>query len=382
MESEGKDDDEERVEDEETLPTKKARTEETQEILRRKCPYLDTISRQKLDFDQMKVCSVTLSNMNVYACLVCGKYFQGRGKFTPAYTHSVQAGHFVWINLQDTNCYCLPDSYEIVDAALNDVKRCLAPIFTSRSIAAIDRDTSLARDIYGISYLPGFVGLNNLTNTDYLNVVLHALSHVKPLRDFFLLPENYQAAALSSPVVRIFGESDTLPHFTSSLHFLTSLDFTSSLHFTSLHFTSLDVSFFPTISCCRHISTSSACRTVYADCCVCVFLFVCMCVLCLCLLAVRKLWSKDNFKSVMSPQDMMQVVCTESKRRFNIGHQAEAIDLLVWLLNELHRYTHTHTHSLSLSLSLPLAPFPAPSLSPVFYANVFCGLYFVFVGIM
>ena len=78
-------------------------------LARRKCPYLDTVNRQKLDFDQQKLCSVTLTNLNVYACLVCGKFFQGRGKSTPAYTHSVQCGHFVFINLHDTKTYCLPD---------------------------------------------------------------------------------------------------------------------------------------------------------------------------------------------------------------------------------------------------------------------------------
>ena len=59
---------------------------------RKKCPYLDTVNRQLLDFDMEKVCSVTLSNLNVYCCLICGKYFQGRGRSTPAYTHSVAAG--------------------------------------------------------------------------------------------------------------------------------------------------------------------------------------------------------------------------------------------------------------------------------------------------
>jgi U4/U6.U5 tri-snRNP-associated protein 2 len=46
-------------------------------IQRRDCPYLDTIDRKLLDFDFEKLCSVTLQNLNVYACLVCGKYFQG-----------------------------------------------------------------------------------------------------------------------------------------------------------------------------------------------------------------------------------------------------------------------------------------------------------------
>lgn len=41
------------------------------------CPYLDTVDRKRLDFDFEKLCSVSLSHVNVYACLICGKYFQG-----------------------------------------------------------------------------------------------------------------------------------------------------------------------------------------------------------------------------------------------------------------------------------------------------------------
>lgn len=40
------------------------------------CPYLDTINRHVLDFDFQKLCSISLSNLNAYCCLVCGKYFQ------------------------------------------------------------------------------------------------------------------------------------------------------------------------------------------------------------------------------------------------------------------------------------------------------------------
>ena len=56
----------------------------------RQCPYLDTIDRLSLifhsifhilfrgvlDFDFEKLCSISLSHVNVYACMVCGKYFQ------------------------------------------------------------------------------------------------------------------------------------------------------------------------------------------------------------------------------------------------------------------------------------------------------------------
>jgi len=44
----------------------------------RNCPYLDTVKRSFLDFDFEKLCSVSLSDQNVYGCLVCGKYFQGK----------------------------------------------------------------------------------------------------------------------------------------------------------------------------------------------------------------------------------------------------------------------------------------------------------------
>ncbi|CAM9920234.1 unnamed protein product, partial [Choristocarpus tenellus] len=105
----------------------------------RKCPYLDTINRNVLDFDFEKLCSISLSNQNVYACLVCGKYFQGRGRNTHAFTHSVQHAHHVFINLETCRIYCLPDGYEVVDSSLEDVKRALEPRFLPRDIAKLDQ---------------------------------------------------------------------------------------------------------------------------------------------------------------------------------------------------------------------------------------------------
>ena len=43
------------------------------------------LDRHVLDFDFEKLCSVSLSGDNVYCDLVDGKFFQGRGKDTPAY---------------------------------------------------------------------------------------------------------------------------------------------------------------------------------------------------------------------------------------------------------------------------------------------------------
>jgi len=66
----------------------------------RDCPYMDTIARKNIDFDETRECSVTGSVQNIYSCLVCGKYFQGRGPHTPAYIHSVDADHKIFINLK------------------------------------------------------------------------------------------------------------------------------------------------------------------------------------------------------------------------------------------------------------------------------------------
>lgn len=155
----------------------------------RKCPYLDTINRSILDFDSEKLCSLTLTNKNVYVCLICGKYFEGRGKHTPAYTHSVQMNHYVFMNVESGRAYCLPDSYEIHDVALKDIQKSLSPTFTLKEICDLDANTNLSRDVHGVTYLPGFVGLNNLNATDDINVILHLFSHIKPFRDFFLQPE-------------------------------------------------------------------------------------------------------------------------------------------------------------------------------------------------
>jgi U4/U6.U5 tri-snRNP-associated protein 2 len=168
-----------------------------------RCPFLDTINRMVLDFDFEKACSVTGHNFNVYACLVCGKYFQGRGKHTQAYTHALQEGHHVFMNLTDGRTYCLPDGYEVIDSSLADIKNMLAPSFTREMVATLDSVPVYSRGVDGSDYMPGLIGLNNIKHTDYVNVIVQALARVPPLRDFFLLPENY--AHCRSPLVTEFG---------------------------------------------------------------------------------------------------------------------------------------------------------------------------------
>jgi U4/U6.U5 tri-snRNP-associated protein 2 len=151
------------------------------------CPYLDTINREFLDFDMEPACCITLeSGPHIYCCLICGKFYRGRGSQTPAYLHAVDEGHYCFVHLQEGTFHCLPDDYEIVDSSLDDISEALHPHFTKQDIDKLDDNTQLARDWFGRQYLPGFIGLNNLNRTDDINAMIQALAHVKPLRNYFL----------------------------------------------------------------------------------------------------------------------------------------------------------------------------------------------------
>ena len=157
----------------------------------RRCPYLPTINRTVLDFDHERRCSVTLRNDdNVYCCCVCGVFFSGRAPRTPAYTHAVEDGHYLFMKLSSAQIFCLPDGYEVQDTSLQDLKLALQPTFTPAEIANLDSQSTLAEDVHHSSYLPGFIGLNNLGQSSYFNVIFHLLGRIRPLRNFFLSSEN------------------------------------------------------------------------------------------------------------------------------------------------------------------------------------------------
>lgn len=168
------------------------------------CPYLDTINRQFLDFDFEKCCSVSLRQDNVYVCLVCGKYFQGRGRSTHAFTHALEDDHQMFMKLDNGAVYCLPDNYEVIDHSLDDIRHVLNPLFTKAEVTQLDTEVTWARSLDGTEYMPGLVGLNNMKSNDYVNVILQALNRVTPIRDFFLIPRNYRSC--SSEIVARFGE--------------------------------------------------------------------------------------------------------------------------------------------------------------------------------
>lgn len=159
--------------------------------------YFDTINRQLLDFDFEKVCLVTLSSVNVYCCLVCGKYFQGRSMSSPAYNHALTASHHVYLNLQNEKFFILPENTEVTSPvalkSVQDIVSLLNPRYTDVHLPAS------SYDLNHNPYMVGYVGLNNISNNDYSNVIIQLLGHIIPIRDYYLLQN------LSSSLSGSFG---------------------------------------------------------------------------------------------------------------------------------------------------------------------------------
>jgi U4/U6.U5 tri-snRNP-associated protein 2 len=134
----------------------------------------------------------------VYACLVCGNYFQGRGQRSHAYFHSLELNHHVFIHLQNRRVYCLPDGYEVHDASLHDIQYNLNPTFTMDRIRQVDAQHTYSHVVDGADFLPGTMGLNNIKKTGWFNCVMQTLTHIPLLRNFFLL-DRHEAAKNGKP---------------------------------------------------------------------------------------------------------------------------------------------------------------------------------------
>ena len=116
----------------------------------------------------------------------------GRGIGTHAYLHSVSSGHHVFLNLSTLKFYCIPDNYQIIDSSLDDIIYVLKPTFDEEAVKSLDSNSKLSIAYDGTAYLPGIVGLNNIKQNDYCNVILQALSHVNQIRNYFLNESNYE----------------------------------------------------------------------------------------------------------------------------------------------------------------------------------------------
>jgi U4/U6.U5 tri-snRNP-associated protein 2 len=265
------------------------------------CPYLDSVERTALDFDLERACSVSLeTGPHIYGCLVCGRFFRGRGPRTAAYTHSVEESHFVFVHLSHGTFWCLPDGYEIRDPSLNDIRSALRPTFSAEQIEAIDLHGDLSRDLFGRRYLPGFVGLNNLKKTDCINSVVQALAHVPPLRDFFLAHREIRDGSGGGDG----GGEQQPPRVGSSSGSKKRKEAIAAPPSSSSASSS-------------HHKTAQAVTQAFGE-------------------LVRKMWSPSRFRSTVDPHLFVQAVSTASHKRFEVGRQSEAGELLAWLLHQLH----------------------------------------------
>jgi len=244
------------------------------------CPYLDTIATANLDFDFERKCSVSLSPVHVYACLVCGKYFSGRGKNTHAYKHAAlnetPTGHRVFMHLETGRTYCLPDGYEVsseASATLRRIRDVLKPETymannTEYCVDNVESGPMWRRALDGSEFLVGVAGLNGTArrgerDSDGICAVLQSLSRVTPLRRrLLLMPSSSSSSASSSDDSLIWQQ---LSHLT------------------------------------------------------------------------KKMWNERNFKGHASPHEFVQAVRTRSKDAFGTGTGGDAAHFLRWLLNELIR---------------------------------------------
>jgi U4/U6.U5 tri-snRNP-associated protein 2 len=268
------------------------------------CPYLDTINRTALDFDFEPACSLTLSSgPHIYGCLVCGTFFRGKGNQTPAYLHSINENHNVFIHLRKGTFWCLPDGYEIHDPSLNDIRNAFKPMYTQREIHSIDQQTNLSRDLFGKRYLPGFVGLNNLNKTDCINATLQALAHVKPLRDFFLRCGGEEPFQLTIKVPR--SKSSSKSSTKKRKRDGDSVKEIISVPNLKKKTITIDPNNF------SHLAK------IFGE-------------------MIRKMWSNQRFKSTVDPHMFIQAVSAASNKKFAIGKQADAGEFMRWLLFQLH----------------------------------------------
>lgn len=146
--------------------------------------------------------------------------------------------------------------------------------------------------------MPGYVGLNNLNKTDYLNCVVQALGHVRPLRDFFLLAPNNNN---DDNNVGMASGSNEVRNDDAALNNNGKRKMTTSS---------------PTATTIPYEEFSPIAKSFS--------------------LLLRNMWSPHRFKSNVDPHMLVQAVSVASNKRYHVGKQAEAGEFLAWFLHQLH----------------------------------------------
>lgn len=152
--------------------------------------YIRTINKNLLNFDKKIVCKVTLSETNIYCCLSCGIYLQGLSVSSPCYRHSIESDHHLFLKCDNCTFYILPKKNEVRTSSFKILKNILnsfEPKYNEEDLKNFcEKSYSLNNERYYI----GYVGLNQVYGFNCQNVVLQALSHIDPIKNFYLLLPN------------------------------------------------------------------------------------------------------------------------------------------------------------------------------------------------
>ena len=162
--------------------------------------YKDKVNKFALDFDFEKRCCETGFKLNVFCCLQCGKYFQGKNDKTPAFKHSLDKQHCLFICLSTLRIYYLPDDYEVKDEFFEEIRNNINPIYNLDKVNQLDT-IGYSSSLEGSKYLPGCIGLNNIKKHEYSNVIYQVLFKIKPIRNYFLLLKPISDQSLPSQFI-------------------------------------------------------------------------------------------------------------------------------------------------------------------------------------
>lgn len=115
------------------------------------------------------------------------------------------------MNTSTKKTYILPQNYLVKSTkALNhlqDIVYLLDPRYRADDISSLSAQHT-SYDLSHNPYTVGYVGLNKISQNDYSNVVIQALAHIEPIRDFLLaLPNHpqYDILAHKYPLMSTFG---------------------------------------------------------------------------------------------------------------------------------------------------------------------------------
>lgn len=170
--------------------------------------YDRLMALHKVDLYQVPVCHTTTSTLNVHCCVQCGVYLQGSSKNSPMFSHFLHNKHHeLFVNLSTGNIIQLPSSHPVINTNLLDViannndndiaqtkdsqpillklSYCVHPTYNQDLINLLPIPN--CKDLSnGKPFLNGFIPILS-NNLSHWNVVLLILSHIEPIRNFFLL---------------------------------------------------------------------------------------------------------------------------------------------------------------------------------------------------